>query len=122
MLLEKDAVMNTQLEKEIMLDVDNPFLINLVYLLQNDLRLYFVMPFINGGELFRICKKKKRLDEETIKFYSAQMVMAIGHLHSKDIIHRDLKLENILVAEDGYIKIIDYGLAKFLPETELAMT
>jgi len=50
------------------------------------------------------------------------MVMAIGHLHSKDIIHRDLKLENILVAEDGYIKIIDYGLAKFLPETELAMT
>ena len=53
-----------------MLDVDNPFLINLVCLLQNELRLYFVMPFINGGELFRICKKKKRLDEETIKFYS----------------------------------------------------
>jgi serum/glucocorticoid-regulated kinase 2 len=122
MLLEKDAVLNTKLEKEIMLDVDNPFLINLIYLLQNELRLYFVMPFINGGELFQILKKKKRLDEETIKFYSAQLVMAIGHLHSKDIIHRDLKLENILVAEDGYIKIIDYGLAKFLPETELTMT
>jgi serine/threonine protein kinase len=122
MLIEKDAVLNTKLEKEIMLDVDNPFLINLIYLLQNELRLYFVMPFINGGELFQILKKKKRLDEETIKFYSAQMVMAIGHLHSKDIIHRDLKLENILVAEDGYIKIIDYGLAKFLPETELSMT
>jgi len=55
MLLEKDAVLNTQLEKEIMLDVDSPFLINMVYLLQNELRLYFVMPFINGGELFRIC-------------------------------------------------------------------
>jgi len=71
MLLEKDAVSNTQLEKEILMDVDNPFLINMVYLLQNDLRLYFVMPFINGGELFKFCQDKKRLDEETIKFYSA---------------------------------------------------
>lgn len=54
-----------------MLDVAHPFLINMEYLLQNELRLYFVMPFINGGELFRICQEKKRLDEDTIKFYSA---------------------------------------------------
>ena len=55
MLLEKDAVSNTQLEKEIMLDVDNPFLINMQYLLQDDFRLYFVMPFVNGGELYKYC-------------------------------------------------------------------
>ena len=51
-LLEKDAVENTQLEKEIMLECDNPFLINMLYLLKNELRLYFVMPFINGGDLY----------------------------------------------------------------------
>jgi serine/threonine protein kinase len=48
------------------------------------------------------------------------MVMAIGYLHSKGIVHRDLKLENILVDQKGYIKIIDYGLAKMLKDTEEA--
>ena len=70
-LLEKDAVSNTLLEKEIMLECDNQFLINMLYLLKNELRLYFVMPFINGGDLYSLCKERKRLDEETIKFYAA---------------------------------------------------
>ena len=48
--------------------------------------------------------------------------MAVGYLHSKSIMHRDLKLENILVGEDGYLKIIDYGLAKLLNGTQLAKT
>ena len=80
-----------------MLECENPFLINMLYLLKNELRLYFVMPFVNGGDLYRLCKEKKRLDEETIKFYAAQMAIAIGCLHEKGIVHRDLKLENVLV-------------------------
>ena len=55
-----------------------------------------------------------------VKFYTAQIVLAIGELHAKGIAHRDLKLENIMVDEKGYIKIIDYGLAKILSENELA--
>jgi len=51
-----------------------------------------------------------------VKFYAAQLALAIGYLHLKDIAHRDLKLENILVDSDGYLKIIDYGLAKMLSE------
>jgi serine/threonine protein kinase len=72
------------------------------------------MPFIKGGELYKVFKSQKRLSEDVVKFYAAQIVMAVGYLHSKSIMHRDLKLENILVDEAGYLKIIDYGLAKTL--------
>lgn len=72
------------------------------------------MPFIKGGELYKIFKSQKRLSEDVVKFYAAQICMAVGYLHNKGIMHRDLKLENILVDETGYLKIIDYGLAKTL--------
>ena len=58
--------------------------------------------------------QQKKLPEETIQFYAVQIILAIGYLHSKSIIHRDLKLENILVDQDGYLKLIDYGLAVIL--------
>ena len=92
------------------------------YLFQSSARLYFVMPFINGGELYKIFQEHKRFDEAIVKFYAAQIIIAIGKLHEKGIMHRDLKLENIMVDENGYIKIIDYGLAKMLQNDELAMS
>lgn len=80
------------------------------------------MPFIQGGELYKIFQEKKRFDEPTVKFYAAQIALAIGELHKKGIMHRDLKLENILVDHKGYLKIIDYGLAKVLKTEELAQS
>lgn len=80
------------------------------------------MPFIKGGELYKVFKAQKRLSEEVVKFYAAQIAMAVGYLHSKGIMHRDLKLENILVDENGYLKIIDYGLAKTLSEGQTSKT
>ena len=76
------------------------------------------MPFIRGGELYKVFQTQKRFNEETVKFYAAQIALAIGELHSKGIAHRDLKLENILVDERGFLKVIDYGLAKNLAEGE----
>lgn len=121
-LIEMDQVENTLLEKEIMFECDHPFLVGMEYLYQNELRLYFVMPFIRGGELYKIYQTAKRFDEATVKFYAAQLVVAIGYLHSKGIVHRDLKLENILVDQNGYLKVIDYGLAKMLKDNEVAAT
>lgn len=86
----------------------------------SDYRIHFVMEFVKGGELYKIYQSKKRFNEKVVRFYAAQLVLAIGYLHSKGIVHRDLKLENILVAENGYIKIIDYGLAKILKNNEEA--
>lgn len=80
------------------------------------------MPFINGGELYRIFAEQKRFEEDVVKFYAAQIIMGVGELHKKGIMHRDLKLENILIDQKGYVKLIDYGLAKILQGDELAMS
>lgn len=117
-LIQYEQVDNTILEKDIMFECDHPFLVGMEYLFQNDMRLYFVMPFVRGGELYKIFQAQKRFDEATVRFYAAQLVVAIGYLHMKGIVHRDLKLENVLVDQEGYIKIIDYGLAKMLDDGE----
>ena len=80
------------------------------------------MPFIKGGELHKILKLHKRFTEDVAKFYAAQICMAIGYLHSKNIMLRSLKLEDTLVDENGYLKVIDYGLAKILKEDQLSKT
>lgn len=121
-LIETDQIDATKLERDILLNCNHQFLVGMDYVFQNDLRLYFVMPFVKGGELYTHFLKNKRFPEEVVKFYATQMVMAIGYLHEKNIIHRDLKLENILIDEEGYLKIIDFGLAKILKDEEEAMT
>ena len=75
-------------------------------------------PFIEGGELYKILKNEKKFSEDVVIFYAIQLIVAIDYLHNKQIIHRDLKLENIMIDVEGYIKIIDYGLAKKLDENE----
>ena len=70
-LLETEQVKNTLLEKDIMMECESPFLVGMDYLFQNQMRVYFVMPFIRGGELFKIIDAHKRLSEETVRFYAA---------------------------------------------------
>ena len=76
------------------------------------------MRFVRGGELFQYIRKAQRLPEDTTKIYIAQLCLAIGYLHAKDIVYRDLKPENILIAEDGYLCLTDFGLAKILENGE----
>ena len=62
----------------------------------------------------KILKKVRRFPEETVKFYVAQLALGLAYLHDNNLIHRDLKLENVLMNRDGYIKLCDFGLAKLL--------
>ena len=80
------------------------------------------MEFISGGELYKILSVRGNFDEETIKFLMAQIMIGLGKLHEKNIIHRDLKLENIMLNTNGYIKIIDFGLARMLAPNNFAHT
>ena len=111
-------------EKEILKMADHPFLVGMKFVFQNDQRIYFVMPFVRGGELYRHQKAQpmERFSEDTARFYAIQVALALGHLHKKNIMYRDLKPENILMNEDGYICVADFGLAKVLNPGELART
>ncbi len=92
--------------------VRSPFIVELRYAFQTRDKLYFVMEFLNGGELFFHLHKERRFPEERAAFYAAEVVLALECLHRNNIIYRDLKPENIMLAMDGNIKITDFGLSK----------
>lgn len=97
-----------------MMNLRHNFLGTMDYTFQTKERLYFVMPFIEGGELYRVFKLSPKLGEVDVKFYITQIVMGLGVLHDQDIMHGDLKLENIMMCNNGYLKLIDFGLARIL--------
>ena len=100
------------MEKDILLQADHPFLVGMSYVFQTEQKIFFVMRFVRGGELFMHLRQVTRFPEERARFYAVQVVLALGYLHDNNIIHRDLKPENILVEEDGYIRLTDFGLAE----------
>jgi len=121
-LIDTDQIENTRIEKEIMKNANHPFLINLEYVFQTPGKIFFVMKFMQGGELYTLLSKEKRFSESRAKFYAAQIILALAHLHKSKIIYRDLKPENILLDDDGYICLADFGLARFLEEDKKAMS
>ena len=70
------------------------------------------MEYVNGGELFFHLSRTRVFGEDRARFYGAEIISALGYLHSQGIIYRDLKLENLLLDKDGHIKIADFGLCK----------
>ena len=79
---------------------------------QTETKLYFVIDFLNGGELFTYLRKEKQFNETRAKIYAAEIIDALGCLHKNNIIYRDLKPENVLLDADGHIRITDFGLSK----------
>jgi serum/glucocorticoid-regulated kinase 2 len=121
-LIEQEQIDNTILEKEILQSINHPLLCGLVFCFQTFERIYFVMPFLSGGELFQHLKTFRTFDEKKVQFYGAQIAMALDYLHSKGIIYRDLKPENILMDDKGYLRLADFGMAKKLKANEKAMS
>uniref|UniRef100_A0A674EBJ0 non-specific serine/threonine protein kinase n=1 Tax=Salmo trutta TaxID=8032 RepID=A0A674EBJ0_SALTR len=79
---------------------------------QTEGKLYLILDFLRGGDLFTRLSKEVMFTEEDVKFYLAELALALDHLHGLGIIYRDLKPENILLDEEGHIKLTDFGLSK----------
>lgn len=100
-----------KLEKEILYNIEHPFIVGMDYVFENTERIFFLMDFIEGGELFRHLVKVRRFPNDQARFMIAQVAIALGHLHEKGIAYRDLKPENVLFNRDGYLLLADFGLA-----------
>ena len=94
------------------------FCCNLYESLQDEHNLYMVIDFLPGGELMKVIKSHVFMSEEDTKFYIAEIVLGVEKLHSMNIIYRDLKPENVLLDQEGHIKLIDFGFAKRLGDVK----
>ena len=102
----------TKMERNILADVEHPFIVKLHYAFQTEGKLYLILDFLKGGDLFTRLSKEVMFTEEDVKFYLAELALALDHLHNLGIIYRDLKPENLLLDSDGHIAVTDFGLSK----------
>ena len=121
-ILEHDQVSHTLLEKNILQNLNYQFLVGMEFCFQTQERIYFVMNFIRGGELFNHLHKCQYFPESETKFYCAIIGLALEYLHTHGIVYRDIKPDNILIDEDGYLKLADFGMAKMLKDQEKAFS
>ncbi|KAL3318594.1 hypothetical protein Ciccas_002740 [Cichlidogyrus casuarinus] len=112
-ILQDEDVECTLAEKRILeLAAQHPFLTALYCAFQTDDRLFFVMEYVNGGDLMFQIQRARRFDEARARFYSAEVVLALMFLHRHHIVYRDLKLDNILLDAEGHCKLADFGMCK----------
>uniref|UniRef100_A0A8W4FL40 non-specific serine/threonine protein kinase n=1 Tax=Sus scrofa TaxID=9823 RepID=A0A8W4FL40_PIG len=102
----------TKMERDILVEVNHPFIVKLHYAFQTEGKLYLILDFLRGGDVFTRLSKEVLFTEEDVKFYLAELALALDHLHRLGIVYRDLKPENILLDEIGHIKLTDFGLSK----------
>ena len=111
-IIKDNLTENIELEKNILLKIDHPFIVKLVKCLKTEKNIFFLLEYIKGKELFDVIRDIGYLNKEQTNFYIASMMIAINYLHERKIIYRDIKPENIIIEKNGYLKLIDFGTAK----------
>eukprot|EP00835_Amoeboradix_gromovi_P005218 NODE_471_length_8085_cov_0.211620.p2 type:complete len:332 gc:universal NODE_471_length_8085_cov_0.211620:1186-191(-) len=115
-------VEHVQNEKNVLQQLESPFVVNLLYHFQSTANLYMVMDYVPGGELFSHLRKRGKFSLSMTLFYASELTAAIGFMHSQGVIYRDLKPENLLLTSRGHLKLCDFGFAKYVKEGDITYT
>lgn len=111
-ILEKKCITQIKTEKKVLEKLDHPFIVKLYSTFQTADKIFMLLEYSNGGDMFFHLQRKRRFSEECAKFYGVQLYLALSFLHSNNILYRDLKPENIMLDKNGNLKLIDFGLVK----------
>uniref|UniRef100_A0A060T7D3 non-specific serine/threonine protein kinase n=1 Tax=Blastobotrys adeninivorans TaxID=409370 RepID=A0A060T7D3_BLAAD len=111
-IISRSEVNHTLAERTVLAQINNPFIVPLKFSFQSPEKLYLVLAFVNGGELFHHLQREGRFDLNRARFYTAELLCALECLHEYNVIYRDLKPENILLDYTGHIALCDFGLCK----------
>lgn len=111
-IISRMEVTHTMAERTVLARINNPFVVPLKFSFQSPEKLYLVLSFINGGELFYHLQKSGKFSMDRSRFYIAELLSALESLHELNVIYRDLKPENILIDYQGHIALCDFGLCK----------
>ncbi|KAL7420025.1 Serine/threonine-protein kinase [Cryptotrichosporon argae] len=122
-IVSRSEVTHTLAERTVLAQVNNPFIVPLKFSFQSKEKLYLVLAFVNGGELFHHLQREGKFNETRSRFYAAELLLALEHLHGFNVVYRDLKPENILLDYTGHIALCDFGLCKLnMSESETTNT
>ncbi|KAJ3055393.1 AGC protein kinase Gad8 [Rhizophlyctis rosea] len=111
-IVQRSEVTHTLAERTVLAKINHPFIVPLKFSFQSAEKLYLVLAFVNGGELFHHLQNEGKFAEDRARFYAAELLCALECLHGYNIIYRDLKPENILLDYTGHIALCDFGLCK----------
>ena len=110
-MIQRHQVDHLKTERKILQSLQHPFLMKLRFAFQTSEKLYFVLDFYRGGELFFHLKTHRKFQVPLARLYVGEIALALGHLHKLGFIYRDLKPENILLDDDGHVCLTDFGLS-----------
>ena len=118
-LIKENKVQTVLRERNILVKVHHPFIVQIKFAFQNDKKLYIGLEYVPGGELFHLMQIVPQLSARAIRLYVAEVALALDYIHSLGVIYRDLKPENVLIDQNGHIKLTDFGLAKVVEDGDL---
>ena len=112
-LKNQKSVIKAQNERSILEMNQHPFMVDLYYAFQDEKHLYYIINFAEGGELYTLLQHKGVFCKRMVQMYTAELVLTLQYMHTRNIHYNDLKLENILIGRDGHILLVDFGLSHY---------